>query len=343
MTERDSIQNDRVQEANDLINENDNEQEIRTVIRVEDKELENIFNQILLDMEYCTMLELHPREKLPKLKLTPDIAESANRILDEYLHGDENIPEITDKVYAIRKAIAIKSGIVQKQANYRRKYKLSNGIRRERKLKPEIKRLRQQIARTSNGIYQITQKRKATAKEKGLMNELKKLMCGVDPTTRMFKEYKESWIDKLRYKKIKLQKLFERGRRIMDNANFERDQKNFFKKVEGETEHVGQIQEMEKFLKFWGDICEKDDRAPEMPWIESVSDHLRDKITNVKELNIIEKTFEKETKKRKNWTAPGLDDIQNFWWKRLKPARRQLKRAFEQVKDNNKLIPVWWP
>ena len=50
--ERDSIQNDRVQEANSLINENDNEQELRTVIRVEDKELENIFNQILQDMEH---------------------------------------------------------------------------------------------------------------------------------------------------------------------------------------------------------------------------------------------------------------------------------------------------
>ena len=45
--ERDSIQNDRVQEANGLINENDNKQKLRTVIRVEDKELENIFNQIL--------------------------------------------------------------------------------------------------------------------------------------------------------------------------------------------------------------------------------------------------------------------------------------------------------
>ena len=42
-----SIQNDRVQEANDLINDNDNEQELRTVIRVEDKELEKIFNKIL--------------------------------------------------------------------------------------------------------------------------------------------------------------------------------------------------------------------------------------------------------------------------------------------------------
>ena len=43
------------------------------------------------------------------------------------------------------------------------------------------------------------------------MNELKKLIGGVDPTTRMLKEYKERWIDKLRYKKIKLQKLIERG------------------------------------------------------------------------------------------------------------------------------------
>ena len=58
------------------------------------------------------MLEMHPREKLLKVKLTPDTEESANKILDEYLHCDENIPEITDKVFAMGKTIAIKSGIV---------------------------------------------------------------------------------------------------------------------------------------------------------------------------------------------------------------------------------------
>ena len=78
-------------------------------------------------------------------------------------------------------------------------------------MKAEIKRLRQQEARTSNEIYRRTQKTKATAKEKGLMNELKKLIGGVDPTIRMLKKYKERWIDKLRYKKIKLQKLIQRG------------------------------------------------------------------------------------------------------------------------------------
>ena len=44
-----------------MINQNDNEQDLRTLIRAEDKELENIFNQILQDLEHYTMLEMHPR------------------------------------------------------------------------------------------------------------------------------------------------------------------------------------------------------------------------------------------------------------------------------------------
>ena len=92
-------------------------------------------------------------------------------------------------------------------------------------MKADIKRLRQQKKRTSNEIYRRNQKRKATAKEKELFNELKKLMVGVDPTTRILKEYKESWIDKLKTKKVKLQRFIERSRRLMNNANFERDQK----------------------------------------------------------------------------------------------------------------------
>ena len=100
---------------------------------------------------------------------------------------------------------------------------------------------------------------------------------------------------------------------------------------------------MEKFVKFWGDIWEKDDQTPEMPWMESVSKQIREKITRVKKFNITVGTLEKETKKRKNWTAPGIDGIQNFWLKKLKPARTELRRAFKQVKDKSNLIPVWWP
>ena len=73
------------------------------------------------------MLEMHPREELPELKLNSDVEESAEKILDEYLHGDGNITEITDKVYAMGKAIAIKTVTVQKETNSSKKNKLSNG------------------------------------------------------------------------------------------------------------------------------------------------------------------------------------------------------------------------
>lgn len=45
--ETDSVQNNMAQAVNSLIKEIDNERELRTVIRIKDKELEIIFNQIL--------------------------------------------------------------------------------------------------------------------------------------------------------------------------------------------------------------------------------------------------------------------------------------------------------
>ena len=106
------------------------------------------------------------------------------------------------RLIIIIKAIAIKSGTTQNQANYCRKSKPSNGNRRERKLRAEMKRLTQQIARTSNEIYRRTQKRKATTKEKELLNELKKLMGGVDPTKRMLESIKRVGLKKLETKRL---------------------------------------------------------------------------------------------------------------------------------------------
>ena len=62
------IVNGMVQEANGLVNEidkkqgiNNKEQELRTIFRVEAEELENIFNQILENMEHYILLEMHSR------------------------------------------------------------------------------------------------------------------------------------------------------------------------------------------------------------------------------------------------------------------------------------------
>ena len=69
------------------------------------------------------------------------IEESAERILEKYLKEVDEIPEITDVVYAMGEAIAEKIGITKKVRQ--QKKKPGNGNRRERKLKAEMKQLRQ--------------------------------------------------------------------------------------------------------------------------------------------------------------------------------------------------------
>ena len=108
---------------------------------------------------------------------------------------------------------------------------------------------------------------------------------------------------------------------------FQRDQKGFFRTLEGEEAHEGEMPEMEKFVELWGGIWEREERTPNMPWIEKIRRQLNEKVNQVNQFNI---SFEKvkEVAKRKGWAAPGMDGIQNYSWKMLEPAQKALTRAF---------------
>ena len=64
--------------------------------------------------------------------------------------------------------------------------------------------------------------------------------------------------------------MIERGKMIMDNNIFERDHKNFFKRIEDSTKYEGSMPEMDKLVKFCVGIWEKDDHTPNMPWMEKI-------------------------------------------------------------------------
>ena len=69
---------------------------------------------------------------------------------------------------------------------------------------------------------------------------------------------------------------------------------------------------MEKFVEFWVGKWGKDEKTPEMPWMEKVKVELREKVQNVNEFTVTENKVVAEIRKRKNWTAPGIDGIQNY-------------------------------
>ena len=56
--------------------------------------------------------------------------------------------------------------------------------------------------------------------------------------------------------------------------------------------------------------------------MEEIKRQLNEKVKQVNEFNI---TFEKEKKevaKRKGWATPGINGIQNYWWKNLEPTQK---------------------
>ena len=60
-------------------------------------------------------------------------------------------------------------------------------------------------------------------------------------------------------------------------------------------------------------IWENDSRTPNKEWMMKVKQQISEKVSWVEELNVTE-----VIRKRKNWSAPGVDGIPNFWWKNLK-------------------------
>ena len=94
---------------------------------------------------------------------------------------------------------------------------------------------------------------------------------------------------------------------------FQRDQKGFFRTLEGEEAYVGEMPEMEDFVEFWGGIWEREERTSNMPWMEEMRRQLNEKVNQVNEFNIPFGKVKKEVAKKKGWAAPGIGGIQNYW------------------------------
>ena len=160
-----AVRNDKEEQEGAGIDEAIGNIHIGVELTEKDKELEQYFIAELEKLNHSTLLHMEPREKLPKVIMDPEIQERSNKVLCMYLPSADTIPEITDIVYAMGKAVGYAMGVRSKVR------KAEGGNRRERKLKAEMKKLRQDIARAGNELHCQKQQRKATKKEKEILRE----------------------------------------------------------------------------------------------------------------------------------------------------------------------------
>lgn len=144
---------------NNNTNNNDATDEQADELTENNKELKRNLQIQIKAMGHCFWLQLQLTPKLPKMKLTKEIEGSTNKVLSRYLtiFDVKSILDITDKVYILGIAIALKLRIKQPKRNETAK-----------KLIKDIKELHQWITKTSHELFGRKVRKKTTKKEKNL-------------------------------------------------------------------------------------------------------------------------------------------------------------------------------
>ena len=152
---------------------------------------------------------------------------------------------------------------------------------------------------------------------------------------------KEIMLDRLRYLLASLKKNEEKGKKIRDNRKFQNNAKDFFRGLGTSDEKTGKVPHIDQFVYFWGSIWEDETTTPLRPRMIKVRDEISSKVNNVIDFEISEDELIRQIKKD-NWTAPGIDGIQNFWWKKLSSTWPVLKKLFEDFKLIPENVPSWF-
>ena len=108
------------------------------------------------------------------------------------------------------------------------------------------------------------------------------------------------------------------------------------------TIHTGEPPTMDKFETFWSGIWEDNKKIDRQPWMDEIEARLREKAVVVNEIVIGVEDISKVIKKRKNWSSPGVDGIQNYWWKKMDSTWPPLVRCFNKMVESPAMYVEEW-
>jgi hypothetical protein len=302
-----------------------------------DVEMWTEFMAELEKLDTSTLKDMSQRKPLRKIRASKRLLNRADVVLQNYFDGKEdNIQKITDATYAMAKTLEKYVGCKEQTGNcpYR-----ENG--RIRRLRVKISSLRRLIAKISNEMDRRRNWRKMTWKERAIVNELKKESGNDLKSGEALAAAKEAWIDRRRMYEVKLQKAIKKDKQLRNNRTFKLDEGKLYRQMNKIADCEGTTPSMDKFVEFWGSIWEDNSCTPKKEWMEEIGQQLEQKVHTTDELVISESSIQKVMMKRKNWSAPGIDGIPNYYWKNLKATWKPLCKAMCKWVGDNGTMPDW--
>lgn len=278
-----------------------------------------------------TDLELKDRQRSVhhKLSLRPAHLAEMDGILDEYLSEDSDLWTIDCAIYAAANVLATPA--LSRQAG-------NKSGQRIKQLDAKIKSARQLVSRIQCVIEYILSGRKFTAKVRRISRTLRTQYHTLNKAT--LQNIKQHGLDKIRALTSARKKLVRRNRAIKENATFKLCPSRVFKASSPVVCTPPTATEVEQF---WKDLYEtKPPLNEDTPAIhlfrQFCNRHLED---DEVPLSVSEEDVKNAFLGKKSFSAPGIDALNNFWWKKFPSTHKHLSRIFTSLITGLEHIPTW--
>ena len=244
--------------------------------------------------------EFIPGFKRVERRKLAGVCEKVNEIVNDI--QTETITETNNLLKSISIYCARKVGLKKPQKR-NKKTKVPWWKRRLKDSIDEIRKHLNILERKQRG--EKISKRKCTEVERKYKVLQKGLNCVIE-------ELKQ----RLNAKSFKLKRYEQRIDQFRVNKLFQQDQKKVYQELNGKEQARDAVPDSEESKQFWANIWSKQEaHKDDAEWLEE----LRQEKRNVRQENFVitEAMVKQQCKKLPNWKAPGPDDVQGYWFKKI--------------------------
>lgn len=202
------------------------------------------------------------------------------------------------------------------------------------RLSNKINCLRKQIGR----IYAYRQTNTNRLKDK-LPKELKTILSCDNHLSedQIILDYLDTLKQKLSATTKRLRRYRLSYSRKRDNELFNKDEKNFYRKLQEKEQVSNNFPSQEEIEIFWKNTwSQKIGTINDTDWIQTEIENHNQQMNNI---NITVEDLKNVLSKLPNWKAPGKDGLQNFWYKRFTSSHTYLAHKIHQIVHDPTLMP----
>ncbi|XP_055842673.1 uncharacterized protein LOC129909623 [Episyrphus balteatus] len=292
------------------------------------------FQEAYIEFEGMDPL-LRPRiPKVPVTKKTLNLINHMNNIIDAELQGWHELTHVQSVIFCAAVAITRTLGLTV-SSEQRQNHPTENR-------KPVWQsRLESKISNQRADVGRLMMFKQGIRSRK-LLRRIKKIVRPKRPEELTHLDL-DMIIDRLTQKlqvfSARLKRYLSIRKRREDNKAFKANQRKFYASLNGNSNlAITPIEDITPFERFWENVWEKPEtHNNQATWLTAFQQFplMTSSPISVEDLReVLSNSI--------NWKAPGPDELQNFWLKRLTSAHPHVVRCFNKILDKEQRIPEFF-